>query len=142
LGRLEKLAMRVCHGPFYNGLSKILERKATLLSILAPEVKMFGLKNNGMTSQLLGRFIGVKLKKGFTIMELMNPIRKELLIVKKEEKGFHGFKFKFKGRFKRRNRSKKIVFGGGKMPLATISVYIDYNFSTIILRNSICGIKV
>ena len=75
-------------------------------------------------------------------MELINPIRKELLIVRKQEKWFHGFKIKFKGRFKRRNRSKKLVFGMGKMPLTTVSVYVDYNFSTIVLRNSICGIKV
>lgn len=128
--------------PFYRNLAKVLENKASVISILTPEVKFYGITNNGITSQLLSRFLGLKLQKGFTLMELINPIRKELLVVKKEEKWFYGFKFKFKGRFKRRNRSKKIVVGVGKMPLSTTAVYMDYSFSTVVLRNSICGIKV
>ena len=91
--------------PFYRNLAKLLENKASVISMLTPEVKIYGITNNGITSQLLSRFLGLKLQKGFTLMELINPIRKELLIVKREEKWFYGFKFKFKGRFKRRKRS-------------------------------------
>jgi hypothetical protein len=52
-----------------------------------------------------------------------------------------GYKLICTGRFSRRQRSQKKVYSNGPVPLSDLRQKIDFSFITIILKNSICGIK-
>lgn len=140
--RLIIFLIRRLWGNFYNLISLILSNKLSVLGGWKAKVMIYNMHNNGITAEMIARFFFLKLKTGFTLMELVNPIRTEMRTVQKEDDRFRGFKFRFSGRFKRRHRSKKYVFGKGPMPLTTVARYIDYDYKTVILRNSICSIKI
>jgi ribosomal protein S3 len=53
-----------------------------------------------------------------------------------------GFKFHCLGRFTRRQRASSKWVDAYKMPLNTLSAFIDYGFFTIPLRNSAIAVKV
>ena len=79
------------------------------LSILRPSLVFLGVRNSEVTSQMLGRYIGIKLQDGYTLWELINPLRRELEHLKTLEfSPLLGFKFHFRGRFTRKQRSDSI----------------------------------
>jgi ribosomal protein S3 len=53
-----------------------------------------------------------------------------------------GYKMAFRGRFSRKQRASFVWTQIGKAPLNTISIYIDYTFFTIPLKNSAVSIKI
>lgn len=56
--------------------------------------------------------------------------------------GFFGFKFQFKGRFSRKQRSANIWVQKGTMPFNTITTRIQFAFYTIPLINSAMTVRV
>lgn len=79
------------------------------LSILRPSVIFLGVRNSEVTSQMLGRYIGIKLQDRYTLWELINPLRRELNYLRDLEfSPLVGFKFHFRGRFTRKQRSESI----------------------------------
>jgi hypothetical protein len=56
--------------------------------------------------------------------------------------GLLGFKFHLKGRFTRKQIAASHIFRRGPMPLSTLSINLDYSFSTVAIKNSAVGIKV
>ena len=80
-----------------------------------------------------------KLWWNFKILNLRN-IRQKYLI--KYKSILMGFKFAFRGRFSRKQRASFIWIHEGKVPLNTLSLFIDYSFLTVTLKNSVVGIKI
>jgi hypothetical protein len=56
--------------------------------------------------------------------------------------GLIGFKFHLRGRFSRKQKASSIWFGRGLIPLNTLSATLDYNFSSMAIKNSLISIKV
>jgi hypothetical protein len=105
-------------------------------------LSFFYIGNNGITAELLARYISYKMAKGHTINSLFRPIKIELLKVKDLNRFFYGFKIRLSGRFERRNRARVYSLYEQTLPLSTVVAPIDYYYSTVILKNSICSIKV
>lgn len=55
---------------------------------------------------------------------------------------FLGYKFQFRGRFSRKQRSASLCFRKGLIPLNTINIRMDYGCVTVPLLNSAVSIKV
>lgn len=83
-----------------------------------------------------------KLEQRFTIKELFKPISRELRLLIKRYRVLNGFKLQFKGRLNRRDRSRAVINWGGKLPLGSSGVPIDYSYTRTQLRNGSCGVKV
>lgn len=146
-GFISGLRMHALNGmqePFYTYISfcfsdGFLDR----FSLLKTRLLFLGIRNSDVTSFMLARYIGIKLANYYTLWELITPLRQELTYLRKLGRGgILGFKFHFCGRFSRKQRASSIWVVSGALPLNTTHVYIDYAFSEVVLKNSICSIKV
>jgi hypothetical protein len=93
-------------------------------------------------AEMLCRFFGIKILDKYPVWYLFKIIRKDVRRIRTLEKDFFGIKIKVVGRFERRKRTTKYVMVEGLMPLSTVKNEVDYHFHTIILKNSICSIKI
>ena len=57
-------------------------------------------------------------------------------------KALTGFKIACSGRLSRRGRASHYVRSRGKNPLSKITAFVSYAFRSVVLKNSVCGIKV
>lgn len=101
----------------------------------------FLIGNYNYTSELLSKYICIKLKQRFTLNQVLKPLTKYLKkLIKK--KNLFGYRIKLSGRFTRKQRATSIVIKFGTVPLATISKQIDYAQSDVILKDGKGSIKV
>lgn len=52
--------------------------------------KYYFITNNNVTIQLIARYIVLKLKKGFSVMKILNPLKRELVRVSKKGRELKG----------------------------------------------------
>lgn len=53
-----------------------------------------------------------------------------------------GYKVSCNGRMSRRGRASSFIRSRGKFPFSAVVSFVSYGFTTVVLKNSICGIKV
>lgn len=126
----------------YVRMVSYLKMTMDKFSLKKINVSFVFLGNEGITAEMLCRFIAIKLRDKYTVIDLFRPLKRELNLVKKWDRFFYGFKIKLSGRFARRDRSKFYTLYEPTLPLSTVVAPIDYYNSTAVLKNSICSIKV
>ena len=102
------------------------------------DLKFCFLANNELRASSLVSFMIIKLNQKFRVPALIRWIRKIIVNYVKP----HGFKLQLSGRFTRKQRASKFVLSYGTLPLNTMTALIDYAFKTVVLKYSVCGIKV
>lgn len=95
-------------------------------------------KISNITASTAANFIAIKLKQHFKLNNAVNPVLKALHACKNVE----GYKVQCAGRFTRKQMAETVKFGKGRIPLNTFSSKVDYAAATVILKYSLCGIKV
>lgn len=111
------------------------------ISFFKTYIYFIGLTNYSITAQILARYFAVKLRSGYKLLNVLAPVKKDLLFFSKN-KSLNGFKFLFKGRFQRRHRSKRFSFTEGNISLNNLSTFIDYSRVLVVLRNSAVSVHV
>ncbi len=92
----------------------------------------------GVNVNIVGAYIINKLKLRFKIFQVISPVLRDL----KSNKSIKGFKFSFCGRFSRKEMATCQWFSNGKVPSNTLNSFIEYKLFTVILKDSLCGIKI
>lgn len=92
----------------------------------------------GVNVNIVGSYIINKLKLRFKIFQVISPVLRDL----KSNKSIKGFKFSFCGRFSRKEMATCQWFSNGKVPSNTFNSFIEYKLFTVILKDSLCGIKI
>lgn len=72
-------------------------------------------------------------------MRNVMPILNQLMY---DDEMLMGYKITCSGRTSRRGRASFSIRSRGNLPLSTVVASVSYAFGTIVLKNSICGIKV
>lgn len=91
-----------------------------------------------ITASLISKYICIRLRQKFSLKEIIRPILKDLTsnpIIK-------GFKLSCCGRFTKKEIATYRWERRGRTSLNTINANIDYSFNYVILKYSVCGIKV
>ncbi len=91
-----------------------------------------------ITSSLISRYICIRLKQRFSLKEILKPILKDL----SSNPSIEGFKISCCGRFSKKEIATYKWERQGKISLNTIKANIDYSLNHVILKYSVCGIKV
>ncbi len=91
-----------------------------------------------ITSSLISRYISIRLKQRFSLKEILKPILKDL----SSNPSIEGFKISCCGRFTKKEIATYKWERQGKISLNTIKANIDYSLNHVILKYSVCGIKV
>jgi ribosomal protein S3 len=126
----------------FSGLKPLIEKD--LINLFDLRVRSFFIfaSQDALTAQSWVYFIRNKLKKNTyfgAIMRNITPILNQLLYT---ENILIGYKITCSGRTSRRGRASFSIRNRGKLPLSTVISFVSYAFGTVILKNSICGIKV
>lgn len=53
-----------------------------------------------------------------------------------------GFRLKCSGRFSRKQRASSFSYTVGKVPLSTVTAFVDFSMDSISLRFGACGLKI
>jgi len=97
---------------------------------------------DALSAQSWAYFIRNKLKKNTefrSVMYQVTPILNQMLYNKDI---LLGYKITCSGRTSRRGRASFSIRSRGNLPLSTVVSFVSYAFCTVVLKNSICGIKV
>lgn len=127
--------------PFFSRIANIWSFRLNKISFFKTYIYFIGLTNYSITAQILARYFAVKLRSGYKLLNVLAPVKKDLLFFSKN-KSLNGFKFLFKGRFQRRHRSKRFSFTEGNISLNNLSTFIDYSRVLVVLRNSAVSVHV
>jgi hypothetical protein len=98
--------------------------------------------NYNFTSQVLVKYISIKLKQKFSFNQVIRPLVKYLNYLIKKKKILFGYRLELSGRFSRKQRATFLLFKNGKIPLGTIYTNIDYKTDFVILKNGLVNIKI
>jgi hypothetical protein len=90
-----------------------------------------------LTAGVIGRIIAYKLESLYTINQIVNPIVKDYLLIKKM-----GLAINCSGRFTRKQRAHFLKFRNASVPFSTVLKPIDYFFIAVKLKYGVCGIKI
>lgn len=91
-----------------------------------------------ITASVITKFIAVRLKQKFSLKEILKPILKDL----STNPSLKGFRLSCCGRFTKKEIATYKWERRGKISLNTIEAKIDYSFDFVILKYSVCGIKI
>lgn len=91
-----------------------------------------------LNANVVCNYLITKLKQRFKLFRVVDPLLKTLTKLEILD----GFKISCSGRFTRKQIATYYWEKKGNLPLNTVTRFVDYAFSTVILKNSICGIKV
>jgi len=98
---------------------------------------------DSVSSNLVSTYIWVRMVDGYILPRVMRPINKELRrYIFNRKHPLRGYKFRCRGRLRRRGRAQNYKWGFGSMPLCSFSELISYSSKTVILRNSIVCLHV
>lgn len=100
-------------------------------------INFFTYSELNVTAGIIGRMIAYKLESLYTINQIVNPILKDYLQVKKA-----GLAINCAGRFTRKQRAHFLRFRNGSVPFSTVTRAIDYFFIPVKLKYGVCGIKI
>lgn len=107
---------------------------------IEPNVSCFvlGLAESQLSSSSIANYVAIKLRQHFKLKSALNPV----LNLLNNNKFLVGYKIQCSGRFRRKEMAERLVFAKGKVSLNTFSAKVDYSMSTVVLKYSVCGIKV
>jgi hypothetical protein len=91
-----------------------------------------------ITAALITKYICVRLKQKFTLKEIIRPILKDLI----NNSSIKGFRLSCCGRFTKKEIATYRWERRGHTSLNTVDACIDYSFNYVILKYSVCGIKI
>lgn len=91
-----------------------------------------------ITASLIAQYICIRLKQRFSLKEILKPILKDLT----RNSGINGFRLSCCGRFTKKEIATYKWERRGKISLNTIDAHIDYSYNYVILKYSVCGIKI
>ena len=120
----------------------IISRDLTLFfghNLIIPSFVM--IPQEKLSAEGWARLICFKLQSNFRFGKIMSDILYILNHLIKFE-NLTGYKIVCNGRLSRRGRSSSLLRSRGSMPLSTYCTYVDYSYQSVVLKNSICGIKV
>lgn len=99
------------------------------------------ISQEGLSADGWATFIKYKLKRKATFgktMSVVLPILNKIF----RSGNLLGYKIMCNGRTSRRGRASSYLKSRGKFPYSSVVSYVSYSYRTVILKNSICGIKV
>ena len=99
---------------------------------------IFGLNESQVSASSIANYVAIKLRQHFKLKTALNPV----LNLLNNNKLLVGYKIQCSGRFRRKEMAERLIFAKGKVSLNTFSCKVDYAASTVILKYSLCGIKV
>jgi hypothetical protein len=91
-----------------------------------------------ITAALITKYICIRLKQKFSLKEVIRPILKDLTT----NSAIQGFRLSCCGRFTKKEIATYRWERRGHTSLNTIDACIDYSFNFVILKYSVCGIKI
>ena len=92
-----------------------------------------------INAKVVSLFITIRLKQHYRI----NPLTKQLKnYFRLSASRIRGWKIMCAGRFSRKEIASFIVYKGGAFGFSVVNAFLDYHFSKVILKYSVCGIKV
>lgn len=91
-----------------------------------------------VTANIIAKHIASRFFYGFKIGQAIKPVISFL----KRQDYITGFKVKCKGRFSKKQRKSILVFNYGVLNLSSSDNFLDYNMSLVVLKFSVCAIKV
>jgi hypothetical protein len=91
-----------------------------------------------INASLITKYICIRLKQRFSLKEVIRPILKDLTT----NPLIQGFRLSCCGRFTKKEIATYKWERRGRISLNTINARIDYSFNYVILKYSVCGIKV
>lgn len=118
---------------YSNELSRVFNCPISFNFMVIPQ--------EGMSAEAWATFIKYKLRRRATFgktMSIVLPILNKIF----RSGNLLGYKIVCNGRTSRRGRASSYLKSRGKFPYSTVVSYASYGFRTVILKNSICGIKV
>jgi hypothetical protein len=130
--------------PFVGLIKKFLISSIVKMFPTFPNIELYTLmqnKNILNLSTILDSIIKKTRSKKFRLKRIISFVF-NLLKNLQTKIGFNGFKIQFSGRVSRRDRATYYWKKFGKLPLNTKLAKIDYYYKTLIMRNSICIMKI
>lgn len=100
-------------------------------------INFFTYSETNPTAGIIGRIIAYKLESLYTINQIVNPIVKDYLRIKRS-----GLAINCAGRFTRKQRAHFLRFRNGSVPFSTVTRAIDYFFIPVKLKYGVCGVKI
>ena len=91
-----------------------------------------------ITASLISKYICIRLRQKFALKEIIRPILKDLT----NNSVIKGFRLSCSGRFTKKEIATYRWERRGKASLNTVTACIDYSFNYVILKYSVCGIKI
>lgn len=127
--------MRFCQ----NFLLALLEKrlKVDLSRFGVEKINFFAYSELNLAPSVLGKIIAYKLENLYTINQIINPILKDFLLIKRV-----GLAINCSGRLTRKQRAHFLKFRAGSVPFSTVMNKIDYFFISVKLKYGVCGIKI
>jgi ribosomal protein S3 len=91
-----------------------------------------------ITASIVSRYICIRLKQGFALMSVIRPVLKDLSF----NHSVIGFKISCCGRFTKKEIATFFWKRQRQLSTNTITALIDYSLNEVVLKYSLCGIKV
>lgn len=91
-----------------------------------------------LSAQFLADFMRKRFMQNFTVYDFIGRLLRHM----RNTLYFSGFKVIFSGRYSKRTRSKLTIYKKGSLPLNTLSIPVDYGFSSYATKFGVCGIKI
>nr|UQW93836.1 ribsomal protein S3 [Balamuthia mandrillaris] len=126
------------HSLYY--LKMMASRDLNVLLSVPVEVSLAIIPQEVMSANAWATFIKYKLKRKTHFSKIMStivPIWNRML-----RYNLLGYKVSCNGRMSRRGRASSFIRSRGKFPFSAVVSFVSYGFTTVVLKNSICGIKV
>nr|YP_009163140.1 ribosomal protein S3 [Balamuthia mandrillaris]AKT94916.1 ribosomal protein S3 [Balamuthia mandrillaris] len=126
------------HSLYY--LKMMISRDLNVLLSVPVDVSLAVIPQEVMSANAWATFIKYKLKRKTHFSKIMStivPIWNRML-----RYNLLGYKVSCNGRMSRRGRASSFIRSRGKFPFSAVVSFVSYGFTTVVLKNSICGIKV
>lgn len=116
--------------------SFLFNKKASFSHLL--KFSLYQVFGGSLNANILTNYVVTKLSQRFKLFRVIDPLLRTLT----QLEFLLGFKVACSGRFTRKQIATYFWEKSGKLPLNTITQFIDYKYLTVTLKNSICGIKI
>lgn len=102
---------------------------------------LIGLSRIAISANIVAEFIRIRLKQYYTIWEILRNVNYLFKTMMKKGIVF-GYKIACSGRFSRKQRTTYSWKTVGKLGPASVKARLDYSYRTLVLKYSVCTIKV
>jgi hypothetical protein len=128
--------------PVFSRLGLIISKDLFFCFGVQSRISFIAVPQEALTASAWTDFICHKLKNkntfGHTMTQVI-PIFNQMLY---QAHILSGYKVSCNGRLSRRGRSSAYIKSRGKLPFSSTSAFVSYSCRSVVLKNSICGIKV